>query len=60
MLERELKVPSLEALYSKYLPRLHDFVAEQKVKMTNGDTTEPILDWVFVRKYAGKVPTLFL
>jgi hypothetical protein len=55
VLEREVKVPSLVALYEKYLPRLHDFVAAQKLKMTNGgDTSEPILDWVFLRKYAGK------
>jgi hypothetical protein len=54
VLEREVMVPSLAALYSKYLPKLRDFVAAQKVKMTNGDTSEPILDWVFVRKYAGR------
>ena len=54
VLEREVMVPSLAALYSKYLPKLRDFVAEQKVKMTNGDTAEPILDWVFIRKYAGR------
>lgn len=51
-MERELHEPSIAALYDKYLPKLRDFVAEQKIKF-NGDYSEPVLDWVFLRKYAG-------
>lgn len=49
---KELRVPSIAAFYDKYLPKLRDFVAEQKIEL-NGDYSEPVLDWVFVRKYAG-------
>ena len=51
-MEKKLYVPSLAALYEKYLPKLRDFVVEQKIEL-NGDYSEPSLDWVFVRKYAG-------
>ena len=47
-------LPSFAALYEKYLPKLRDFVMEQKIEL-NGDYSEPSLDWVFVRKYAGTV-----
>ena len=51
-MQRTLHVPSLAALYEKYLPKLRDFVVEQKIEL-NGDYSEPSLDWVFIRKYAG-------
>jgi hypothetical protein len=51
-LQMQSRVPSIAAIYDKYLPKLRDFVAKQKIEL-NGDYSEPVLDWVFVRKYAG-------
>ena len=55
LLDDEIEVPSVASLYNKYLPKLRDVVADRKFKMNNGDTSEPTLDWVFLRKYTGKL-----
>ena len=47
-----MRVPSIAAVYEKYLPKLRDVIAEQKLELI-GDDSEPSLDWVFIRKHAG-------
>jgi hypothetical protein len=51
VLDGVIQVPSLAALYESYIPKLNSFVSEQK--RFHGDTSEPTLDWVFLRKYEG-------
>lgn len=53
VLDQMVEVPSIASIYDKYLPQLRDVVADRKFKMNNGDTSEPTLDWVFLRKYSG-------
>ena len=54
VLDQSIVVPTIAALYNKYLPRLKDVVADRKFKMNNGDTSIPTLDWVVLQKYSGK------
>lgn len=48
-----LEAPKIGSIYEKYLPRLYELVREKKRIMNNGDTSEPSLDWVFLRKYSA-------
>lgn len=47
----ELLTPTISKLYDKYMPAIREMVKDRKFKMNNGDTSEPSLDWVFLRKY---------
>mmetsp|Transcript_299 Transcript_299/g.423 ORF Transcript_299/g.423 Transcript_299/m.423 type:complete len:190 (+) Transcript_299:48-617(+) len=49
----ELLTPKIADIYKKYLPKMTELVREKKILMNNGDTSEPSLDWIFLRKYSA-------
>lgn len=51
--KQEVLIPSMYNLLTPYLDKLRDVVAHHKIKWNNGDTSEPTLDWVFLRRYTA-------